>query len=311
MNFQKAFELLEIQQIDNTSLGGLFISNDYLKKKYRIQALKYHPDKNGNTKESNEKFKQINEAYHFLKKNNDYINSEIDTDTESDVNTEFYLDILQMFMKSFMEGQYNELLLKIVNDIINGCKKLTIKLFDDLDKESLLNIYRFLSKYQNIFYLSDATLEELRIIVVEKYENVLLYKLNPSIDNILNNCIYKLYINNQLYLVPLWYNEVCFEDNNGTEIIVICEPNLPENIKLDERNNIYLDTIINLSEINFDKPYIEIYIGKKEFKIMLSELYLKQEQYYIFKNMGISKIKNDIYNISEKNDIIVKINIVK
>jgi hypothetical protein len=44
---------------------------------------------------------------------------------------------------------------------------------------------------------------------------------------------------------------------------------------------------------------------------MLSELYLKQEQYYIFKNMGISKIKNDIYNISEKNDIIVKINIVK
>ena len=29
-------------------------------------ALQNHPDKNGNTVESNNKFKQINDAYHYL-----------------------------------------------------------------------------------------------------------------------------------------------------------------------------------------------------------------------------------------------------
>jgi len=303
MNFEKAFNLLEIKEIPNDTL---LISNEYLKKKYRIQALKYHPDKNGNTEESNEKFKQINEAYQFLKTNNDYITIDMDS-IDNEINTDFYLDILQMFMKSFMEGQYNELLFKIVNEIVNGCKTITLKLFDDLDKESLLNIYRFLSKYQDIFHLSNSILEDIRIIVVEKYEHVLLYKLNPSIDDMLNNNLYKLYIDNQLYLVPLWHNEVCFEDNSGSEIIVICEPNLPDNIKLDEKNNIYTEHKICLSQISFDDPYIEFYIGKKIFKIILSELYLKQEQYYILKNIGISKIKNEVYNISEKSDIIVKL----
>ena len=34
---------------------------------------------------------------------------------------------------------------------------------------------------------------------------------------------------------------------------------------------------------------------------------MKKEQYYTIKNMGLSKIKNDIYDITEKADIIVKI----
>jgi hypothetical protein len=39
-------------------------------------------------------------------------------------------------------------------------------------------------------------------------------------------------------------------------------------------------------------------------------LYMKKEQYYRFKRQGISKAKRDIYNINDKSDIIVKINII-
>jgi DnaJ-class molecular chaperone len=55
---------------------------EYLKKHYRKQALKNHPDKNNNSLESNEKFKRINEAYDYLKR--EFINE--DNINDNDIN---------------------------------------------------------------------------------------------------------------------------------------------------------------------------------------------------------------------------------
>jgi len=41
-------------------------SGDEIKKAYRKLAMKYHPDRNAWDKESEKKFKQINEAYQVL-----------------------------------------------------------------------------------------------------------------------------------------------------------------------------------------------------------------------------------------------------
>ena len=41
-------------------------SKDEIKKAYRKQALKYHPDKTKGDKDSEEKFKEASEAYHIL-----------------------------------------------------------------------------------------------------------------------------------------------------------------------------------------------------------------------------------------------------
>jgi hypothetical protein len=35
-------------------------------------------------------------------------------------------------MKEILDGKYNELFLSIVQDIVIGCKKISLKLFDDL-----------------------------------------------------------------------------------------------------------------------------------------------------------------------------------
>ena len=307
MDYKIAFEILEI---DITKTNYKDITIEFIKKKYHKLALKNHPDKNGNTPESNEKFKRLNEAYDYLKREIKNINPD-DLNEENNETSSLYYDILKLFMKEILNGKYNELFLNIVQDIVIGCKKISLKLFDDLDKENSINIYIFLSKYKNILHLSQDILDEIKQIVIQKYDNVEIYKLNPNINDLLNNNLYKLYVNSELFLVPLWYNEVYF-DSSGNEIIVLCEPELPEYINVDDDNNIYIEKKINLQtdlpNLILNNSSINIMIGDKTFYILVSELLMKREQYYIIKNKGLTKInEEDIYNVSEKADIIVKI----
>ena len=228
MNYKTAFEILEIDMSDKKYSD---INLEYLKKQYHKLALQNHPDKNGNTKDSKEKFQAINEAYEYLKREINFKENDEKTTTTSTV----YVDILQSFLSEIFAGKYNDKFYEIVKKII--VKKIPNKLFKDLDKEMAFDVYNFLSKHKNILHISQELLDNLIEIVQKKYEDVMeYYKLNPSIDDLLENNVYKLYVNEQLFLVPLWHNELYFESsesNNFKEIIVSCEPELSENIKID------------------------------------------------------------------------------
>jgi DnaJ-class molecular chaperone len=320
MDYKKAFEILEIDT-NNTNYSDITI--EHIKKKYHKLALQNHPDKNGNTPESNEKFRQINEAYNYLKREIKNINStyyENDDVENQDQSSSVYFDVLKQFIKGLLDGKYTDVFINIVQDIVSGYKKISLKLFDNLDRENSINIYLFLSKYKNILHLSDSVLDDIKAVVIQKYDDVEIYKLNPNINDLLYNNFYKLYVKDVLYLVPLWHNEVYFdnenenENNSNNEIIVLCEPELPEGVKIDDDNNIYIEKTINmLTELpililNNDSIIIEI--GDQRYHILVSELSMKREQYYKIKNQGITKPNDDIYNISQKSDIIVKIILV-
>jgi hypothetical protein len=141
------------------------------------------------------------------------------------------------------------------------------------------------------------------------------YKLNPSIDDVLDNNLYKLYVNDTLFLVPLWHNEVYFECS-GCEIIVICQPQLEEHVSIDDDNNVHVITNVTLTELSHilngqtngtDKTLIMVSIGKKEFGIPVNELFIKRQQYYTLHNQGISHIKTELDDIVDKSDIIFNI----
>ena len=299
MDLNEAYNALEID-VNSTT-----VSQDYIKKQYRKMALKYHPDKNGNTPESNEKFRKINEAYNYLK--NIYVEDDENVDVEEPniFQSSLYTDILKAFIKTSFEGSIS----KIVSKIIDAGKKISVNLFDELDRDTALHIYSFLSTNRSTLHLSQEILDIVREIVVKKYDNVEVYKLNPSINDLLNNNLYKLHINNEVLFVPLWHNESYF-DCSGCEIMVICEPELPPLIKIDDDNNIWTETIIDinfLSNLILNNSYMPIKIGNLELSIPISNLYMKKEQFYRIKAQGLSKIKSNIYDVSEKSDIIVKI----
>ena len=157
------------------------------------------------------------------------------------------------------------------------CKKISLKLFDNLDKDMSVGVYVFLSKYRFVLHLSEENLEEIRKIVIQKYGNVEIYKLNPSITDLLNNNVYKLYVDEQLYLVPLWFNELYF-DGSGNEIIVLCEPELDKNVKIDDDNNIYIEIQYLSQEVNLFETLtnnnVTFNLGDKEFSIQLSKLFI-------------------------------------
>lgn len=311
MNYVKAFEILEIDFI-NIKYEDLTLI--YLKRRYRKMALKYHPDKNGNTIESNERFQQINEAYQYLRNEIKNITPElIDEEEVIDDSQTVYLNVLKNFIKSVMDGNYIDIIAKIVNDISNKKKKISLQIFQDLDKDTVLNVYIFISRYKNILYFNDDLLENVKQMVIQKYNNVEIYKLNPSINDIIHNNFYKLYLEENLYLVPLWHSE-SYYDGSGCEIIVICHPELPENMRIDDDNNLIVNLEIRSHNelpdiIKFNKQ-IQFFIGDKAFFIPSNELCLKSEQSYRMRNHGLVNIKKNIYDLTDKSDIIVKIKII-
>lgn len=299
INIQSALDELEITELTK-------LDKEYLKKQYYKLALKWHPDKNKD-EIAQIKFQKINESYEYLLKELDF--ADIDTDTDKHPDTD-YTKMFDIFLE---KDKIN--ISDIIKKIVFECNAITITYlqqnFKEINKYKLIELYHIMYKYKDIFHISEKILELVSLTIEEKLKNDKVIILKPKIDDIINHNIYKLYIENELYLVPLWHNELYFDTINNNELIVICQPVLPKNMIIDENNNIIYELNINTSHdllCLIKSKFVSFNIGDKWFSIPLDNLFLKEKQIYKFKKQGIAQIcEKDIYNIKNKSDIIVKI----
>jgi hypothetical protein len=149
-------------------------------------------------------------------------------------------------------------------------------------------------------------------IVFEKCQGYEVFILNPSIDDLFENNLYKLDVNNNIYIVPLWHNELYFDGVDG-EIIVKCNPELPDNLYIDTNNNIIINLCIELTNALLASQDVLFTIGKKQFAIPTDKITIQRNQTIVLKEKGISKIQygdsmiTNMYNVNNKADIFVNL----
>ncbi|MDA7464511.1 J domain-containing protein, partial [Candidatus Poseidonia alphae] len=256
-----------------------------LRKQYRILALKNHPDKHVPDIDGiyTEKFKIIGESYSYL---NNYIEDKDDYIENNDYNS-----IFSNFLSSMFSSNSDEISI-IIKSIISDCQNLSVKLFENLDKDSAIKIFEFVNTFQHVLYIPKETVDKLKEIInkMNEPENIII--LNPSLTDILIDNIFVLNYENEKYFIPLWHDEIYYNSKKGDNIVIKCMPELPDNISLDTNNNLIvrlsylLSDIIKLTNLTYS-------IGNNNYNIPVEELRIKNLQYYIIKEKGISLIRQD------------------
>ena len=230
---------------------------DELKKKYRIAALKYHPDKHFNSDDSKAKFQEINEAYIFLCGKYDAdINKSKGVDNEDDERqyteyteycySELFSNFINSLMKDFSKTKVIEMNV-IIQVLMNKCTLLTSTIFDNIDKESLLFVYNLIMKYDAVLDIGGERLNRIISLIKNKLQMNDVIIIRPTISELFDvNNIQVIEHENKTYYVPLWHTELYYSISNDQqdqhkdkrELIVKCIPKLPEYIYIDEANNI-------------------------------------------------------------------------
>ena len=283
------------------------ITTELLKRQYRTLALKYHPDKNPE-ENAVSKFQEIQESYEYLMKYKDFIECDENSDDENeDMNKNNYKTILLSFLKNILiPDTRNKIFYNILKQIANTCEANALDILNKVEKQNLIKIYEIIEKHREVLHFTEDFLEKIKEILNDKIKNDECIILNPTIDDLFENNLYKLKVNGFVYVVPLWHNELVY-DNSGNDIYVKCNPILPDNIEIDEKSNIIVSSEQNINDIwNIDSFIINV--GKTQFYIKRETLRLKEYQTIIFTRQGISRINTkNIYDITNKSDVLITI----
>lgn len=276
-----------------------------LKKAYYKKALLYHPDKTKNNDDS--EFKKVNEAYQYLKyylENKDFNEREYmnTTSTHRSAYTtpykvfdkSFFIEYIKMVMKIDIETIY------VIETLLNKTNKISSYMMKNMNIRQLRRIEKFLKDYKS----SCKSLYKIIHNIIQNYKHnkkIQIYNINTSINDLLESNIYILEHNDEKYYIPLWYNELEYD-----EFIVNIHLDLSDNIVVDTDNNIQV--YVNIQDI----PGI-IDISNNQFEMYTYTHYFNKNIKKVIEIEGsdISKLKDNIIDnitITIKNEGILKIN---
>ena len=297
MNYDKACEVLGICKKNTRDM----ILTDGKKAYYKL-ALKFHPDKGGDI----DKFKEINEAWEIIKKSKG-----IEEDKYQDFS---YSELMKNVVNWVMPGTFDNLFIDTsLISILKNCQEMSFIMLEQMNINKALKAYELLRKYKDIFMIEKDVLEKMEKIIQSKMSNDNIYILNPSIDDILNDKIYKLDLNDETIYFPLWHRKrIIKHPDQSNNILIVSQPDISNNIFISKNNDIFYSINCDIQTV-FRNQCIDINIGDLVFKIDSKDITLTNEsQIKKFKNKGILKInKENMFDQSKRSDIYIEITLIK
>lgn len=304
MSYESACKILNICQ--NSGYTDVDI-----KRQYRLNALQYHPDKNPN-EDTSIQFHKIQDAYEYLMKYEGYMDDDDDKSDTADEPTivrrpSTFRTILLSFINDITRDDDSNnmaIFYAILKKVSSLCENKAILYMETLDKPLLIKIHDILLKYQDAFHYTKSFINKIQEVIQNKDENDECIILNPTLDDMYNNTLYKLVFNNNTYAIPLWHHELIY-DNSGNELYVKCLPILSDNIDIDSNNDIYITMHYEMREI-WQVEILNIICGPTLLPINVKTLHIVKSQRITFVNMGIPRINAvDIYDTKTKSNVYV------
>lgn len=278
MSREKAFEVLQINPNE-----GL----EEVKKVYHRLALKYHPDKNPGD-EATQKFQEICEAYEVLR------------DGTGKIELPNYLELLRTFLQGFAD---ESIVVLAMDKLTRLCEEGRVDFLKKMNQKVIQKMLALVLHYSEMFPFTEEFIEKMKGVDNDKR-----FILNPTLEDLFSDMVFKMVVDSETYFVPLWHHHLIFDGKEG-ELHVECFPVLGEGIRIDEYNHIHVQITRTWDEI-WSSETVDFTIGGRSFFIPRGELVIKDYQMYIIRNKGISLIQmNRIYDVSRRGDIQVYLTI--
>jgi hypothetical protein len=250
-----------------------------------------------------------------LKKRHEGLDDENDSENEDDPYVHTYKTMIAMYLSRFFRNvcdtDIKERIAKMaISKILGLCEKKATEYVRRLDITTLSKIYEILFQYKESFHVSEHLLSVVRDILSEKAGDNTCILLNPFLEDLQSDNLYKITEGGQTYIVPLWHSELIY-DCSGADLVVRCCPVLPEHMEIDEENDIRVYLEYTLNEL-WGKETVSVPFGNTCLEFAPQTLFIsRHSQIVYFPRAGISKInRTNMFDNSRRSDVYLIITIV-
>ncbi len=241
--------------------------------------------------------------------------------------------------EQFQRRIFHPLLMRVVS----SCEEKALAMFRKMEKTKARKLYDILILYQDTLHLSADTLAKIHQIIEAQTSEATLGEahsseatlgeahsseatlgeahsseepldeslvkdivvLNPNLDDLLNQSVYKLKRgDSETLFVPLWHRELEYDG-----VFVDCVPTLPDNIWLDELNNIHVKCGFKVGDL-WGKDLVDIQVGDRTYNLDVGLLRLVSWQTVRIDGLGIPVPNEaDIFNVSRLSSVYAHVEI--